>query len=72
MFQNDESHTYKDDYRARSDPWTPWKVLEFEMSFQGHLKIFKNENFSLKIDHSPLNLWMLTVYIFHSKKKCKT
>ena len=29
------------------------KVLEFEMSFQGHLKLLENDNFSLKIDHNP-------------------
>ena len=29
------------------------KVLEFEMSFQGHLKLLENDNFSLKIDNNP-------------------
>ena len=30
----------------------PWKVLEVEMSFRGHLKLLENENFSLKIDQA--------------------
>jgi len=28
-------------------------VLEFEMSFQGHLKLLESEDLSLKIDQSP-------------------
>ena len=29
------------------------KVLEFEMLFQGHLKLLESETFSLKVDHTP-------------------
>ena len=43
-------------YMAHADPWTPWKVLEFEMSFQGHLKLLESEDLSLKIDQSPWTL----------------
>ena len=32
------------------------KVLEFEMSFKGHIKLFENDNFALKIDQAPLHL----------------
>jgi len=41
---------------ANAGPWAPWKVLEFEMPFQGHLKLHEKENFSLKIDQTPWNL----------------
>ena len=29
-----------------------YKVLKFEMSFQGHFKLPENDNFSLKIDET--------------------
>ena len=32
-------------------PLNSLKVLEFEMPFQGHLKLLENENFSLKIEN---------------------
>ena len=32
------------------------KVLKFEVSFQGPLKLLENENLSLKIDQTPWNL----------------
>ena len=44
------THVFIKYYIARAGPWTPWKVLEFEISFQEHLKLLENENFSLKID----------------------
>ena len=31
----------------------PYKVLDFEMSFQGHLKLLEIGHFSWKIDQTP-------------------
>ena len=57
--------------RAHGGPLTPWNVLEFEISFQEHLKLLENENFSLKFDQTHWNLLIFMVYFVHSMKNTK-
>ena len=44
-------------------------MQEFELSFQGHLKLLERDNVPLKLDQTLGNLQMVTVYFVHSNKK---
>lgn len=42
-------NNYKNTLRVCEDPWTLWKMVEFEKYFQRHLKLFKKSKYLLKI-----------------------